>query len=137
MAVGYTLLRDLLNKDRGVSLMGIIAHEFGHIVQFFEQGVHDDLSKGESTVRLIELHADFLAGFYAGRRKASRRHLDADGLGDSFVAIGDYHAKHQKHHGTPQERLKALTEGFKLGKRNQETTIEEAVEKGVRAVRRI
>ena len=136
VAFGYTLLRNSLRTNpSGISIMGIIAHEFGHIVQY-EQGIENRLKKGQSTVRLSELHADFLAGFYAGRRKLNFSDMDTDGLGDTFLGIGDFNYKNPQHHGTPQERIAALTEGFKLGKR-MEYNILDVVNKGIEVVSKI
>lgn len=136
---GYTLLEEQIEKHpSGISvmgIMGIIAHEFGHIVQF-SPDVRSELQKVQPTLRLKELHADFLAGFYAGRRRLSHMNMDTDGLGDAFLALGNFNTRSPEHHGTGEERLEALIQGFQLGKQG-ESTINDAVEEGIQAVRRI
>ncbi len=135
VAFGYNLLqRQITEHPDGVSIMGILAHEFGHVVQY-QRSLRDELMEGKHTVRLVELHADFLAGFYAGHRRLEYD-MDTNGLGDAFLAIGDFNSKDTQHHGTPKERLSALTEGFKLGKEDQ-YTISDAVKTGIRVVREI
>jgi hypothetical protein len=133
---GVTLLRRQIQQaPSGVSVMGVLAHEFGHIVQF-TTGVHRTLSAGQSTARLAELHADFLAGYYAGRRARSNTGMDTDSLGDAFRAIGDMNREHPNHHGTPRERVRALTAGFRHGK-DTGGAIAEAVRTGIATVRGI
>ena len=49
----------------------VCAHEFGHILQY-QKGLIRPLQGWDSTNRRIELHADFLAGYFAGIRKGKR-----------------------------------------------------------------
>lgn len=133
---GLPLLeRQLRAAPSGVAIMGVIAHEFGHIVQF-ESGMHSRLSRGQATVRLVELHADYLAGFYAGTRARTNTRLRTDDLGDAFLSIGDNQFNNRQHHGTPAERVNALTQGFRFGKDNR-GDFREALVAGEAAVRSI
>lgn len=136
---GYNLLKKQLEKaPSGVSIMGILAHEFAHIVQFNHKQQISSLRLNQTTSRLIELHADFLAGFYTGKRKLVNKRMRTDDLGDAFLAIGDSNTTHADHHGTPEERVFALTEGFKLGKnQSQNYSVEYAIKKGVQVVHKI
>jgi hypothetical protein len=133
---GMPLLRRQLKvAPSGVAVMGVIAHEFGHIAQF-DSGLHSRLSRGQPTVRLVELHADYLAGFYAGTRARTNKALHTDDLGDAFFSIGDTQFSNRQHHGTPSERVQALTQGFRFGKSNG-GGIRDALTSGETAIRRI
>jgi hypothetical protein len=85
----------------------IMAHEFGHIYQF-KYGTQ------KLPVKLTELQADYLAGWYIGRReKVSSWKTSA--LQQAMTTLynkGDYAFNNPTHHGTPQERLQAVNEGI-------------------------
>jgi hypothetical protein len=131
--LGLTLLKQLQKKaPSGVAVMGVLAHEFGHIVQF-KSGTHQRLSAGKTTVRLVELHADFLTGYFAGKRGKVNPQLDRQALGNAFNAIGDTAINHPKHHGTPQERVFALSKGFRFGY-DQDKDIQSAIKTGIEVV---
>ncbi len=67
---GRRLLDTLLARREhpDVAVSAVCAHEFGHIAQY-KIGIHKQLREGEETVKRLELHADFLAGYFAGCRK--------------------------------------------------------------------
>jgi hypothetical protein len=90
----------------------ICAHEFGHICQF-KLGVIDKLEKGFSTGKRVELHADYLAGFYAGLRRRERRDFPAAVVALAQYNLGDDAINDPDHHGTPDERGRAVVEGYK------------------------
>ena len=131
---GLNLLDRLLNSaPTGISVMGVLAHEFGHIVQTVSPETR--VLRG-STARLMELHADYLAGFYAGWRKSKDDSISTNSLGRAFLALGDFNTSHPQHHGTPDERLAALAAGFDFGKIGDKS-IGEAVAAGIDEVQRI
>jgi hypothetical protein len=70
---GQSLFRKTMAlNDDGMAVLAVFAHEFGHIAQFRTR-VHDTLRDGYPTAKLVELHADFLAGFYwASARRSSQ-----------------------------------------------------------------
>ena len=49
----------------------VCAHEFGHVVQF-KFNLQPRLLAGQANKKRVELNADFMAGYYAGRRKLER-----------------------------------------------------------------
>jgi len=129
---GQNLLKDQLAVDDGdVYVLAICAHEFGHVVQF-KKDLIAKLNKGQSDVKRSELHADFLAGYFAAHRK----HEDSDFPAVKFAVVahqlGDFQ-RSQQHHGTPNERAAAISEGFKTFKEDG-LAFDEAVDMGVQYV---
>jgi len=85
------------------TIAAIMAHEFAHIVQF----------KNGSTLSTSqkELQADYLAGWYTANHGPA-------GIAESqalisFYRKGDYGFNDPDHHGTPEERLRAVQAGVK------------------------
>lgn len=131
--LGMNLIKEEIQASSygGVAVAGICAHECGHIFQFFSD--YSDKLKGE-TAKLIELHADFIAGYYMGRR----RQFSSDRIAvfaRSLFAKGDYSYNDPDHHGTPEQRFDALKRGYEVGLAN--TPFERAVQDGVNEVRRL
>src|SRR5262249_32277702 len=89
---GLNLFRHTLQgfHDEGMAVIAVCAHEFGHIYQYYS-GFYDKLTKdlGLSAVKLVELQADYLAGYYLAGRKASNSSLDLQGAGALFEKLGD------------------------------------------------
>jgi predicted metalloprotease len=95
-----------MNTDNtGLTLMTVIAHEFGHILQH-ERGYLNAVSVGGPLK--AELNADFLSGYFLGTRKLQIPSLQFQKAGDLLMrkAGGD--------HGTPQQRLNAAEAGFRV-----------------------
>src|SRR5262249_42632574 len=61
------------------------------------------------TAKLVELHADFMAGIYMAGKKPS---IDLESYAHAFFKIGDDEFTNPDHHGTPEERYLALKEGY-------------------------
>jgi len=63
-----------------------------------------------------ELQADYIAGWYIGRRRkwvpltSSQRSIQT--IMRSFYAKGDYELNEPSHHGTPEERVAAISAGY-------------------------
>lgn len=111
-----------LQRDNGVgmSLPAIMAHEFAHIRQF-----HDGrLTEYETSIR--ELHADFLAGWYMQKRRMLMP-TDITPALRAFFERGDYEFNSEQHHGTPEQRLAAVSAGVSSGA----SSIEEAFDDGL------
>ena len=53
-------------------------------------------------MKFIELHADFLSGFYMGGKDSA---IDLKPYTDAFFNIGDYGFTEPDHHGTPEEKV--------------------------------
>lgn len=101
----------------------IMAHEFGHIYQF-KYGTQ------KLPVKLTELQADYLAGWYVGRReKVSNWKTNA--LQQAMTTLynkGDYAFNNPTHHGTPQERLQAVNEGINHANLSLSAVYEQSLE---------
>jgi hypothetical protein len=65
----------------------------------------------------MELHADFLSGYFLGTRKREDSTISVWAAGKTFYEIGDYQYNNRNHHGTPDERVLAAETGFKYGSR--------------------
>jgi hypothetical protein len=93
-------------QNLNFSIPAIMAHEFSHILQFRH---HTRLAG-----KLMELQADYLAGWYMGNRDRFSGWSSQAFRGSlvSFYEKGDYDFNSQRHHGTPAERAAAITEGF-------------------------
>lgn len=121
---GRDYFKMLMDYDpSGITLLQTAAHEFAH-VWVYKEGLFEKIRGGQPTVKRIELHADFLAGYYLGYRKLE--HPDA-----SFLAAGwrredsgDMQVSNIHHHGTPDQRADAADAGFKLGFLKQPTARE-------------
>ena len=121
-------------RDGGVTVISVCAHEFGHVYQT-QSGYMDRLAELDRTDRPIELHADFLAGYYLGLRKTEHRELDLSAVGGVLYALGDTAFTARDHHGTPEERVGALAAGFKFGTQGRHD-VSEAAKAGFQLIRR-
>jgi len=108
---GRDLLFDIFKTGESPEAIfsGICAHEFAHILQF-KKGI--DINRGNPTVKKSELHADFLAGYFAGYRKLENKNFPAAVIAVAHGKLGDYNYNNPNHHGTPEERSQAIVEGF-------------------------
>lgn len=111
---GKFLLGDIFKnkKDPDVVVASVCAHEFGHILQF-KHGLDSSVGAGQPNVKRIELQADFFAGYFAGIRKKERPSFPAAVFAMTQYEFGDPNVAHAEHHGTSEERGKAVSEGFK------------------------
>jgi hypothetical protein len=102
--LGKSLLLDEIVVANGyLSVIGIMAHEYAHIVQFQQ--------KSKLTGKYAELQADFLAGWYLGKTK-NISFNDLKPFANSLYFKGDFNFWSTQHHGTPEERAKAMVIGF-------------------------
>lgn len=112
VGIGRTLLNRLKDEDAsGVSILALVAHEFGHVAQFRRDAI-PVLNAGEDTVRKSELHADYLTGCYLGWLKRNEPRVRVISAGRFMESIGDTATHSKNHHGTPAERLQATEAGF-------------------------
>lgn len=128
---GRDLLFEVMSYDEGpdTAFSTVCAHEFAHILQF-NSGLMGRLSRGQPTVKKSELHADFLAGFFAGMRKLEKPSFKAAVYADTLHKLGDYAFQSRDHHGTPEERADAIVHGFKAAY-EEKRSLAEAVDIGV------
>ena len=118
-----------------VSVAAICAHEFAHILQF-KLNIDRRLDAGQRTVKRKELHADFLAGYFAGVRKRERPEFPAAVFAATKFAIGDHEIHDRDHHGTPDERAAAVVRGFETSHRDRRN-LNDAVQIGLNYVSRL
>jgi hypothetical protein len=118
-----------LKENPEIAVTTVCAHEFGHIVQF-KLKLTPRLLAGQTTVKRTELHADFMAGYFAGLRKKRRPDFPAQTFAMTMESVGDSQFRRPQHHGTPTERAAAVIKGFDTGFREQHG-FGEAVEQGV------
>jgi hypothetical protein len=131
--VGKELLELELRKNRrnwgGLVIAGVLAHEFAHMLQY-KLGYYSRLS-GAS----LELHADFLAGYYLGLKKREGHAMDIGAFMDGAYVLGDYSVDDPDHHGTPAERRRAVRSGYQLAVQSQKSmAIAEAARVGAGSV---
>jgi hypothetical protein len=129
---GRNLLSRLLKLREApdVAVAAVVAHEFGHIAQF-KNNLKRPLLIGQDSVKRLELHADFLAGYFAGRRKLDRPDFPAAVFATTQYAAGDYRPERVSHHGTPEERANAIVKGFEVAFRDRRSP-GEALQIGVK-----
>lgn len=104
--------------DEEVVWSGILAHEWSHQIQidnlysWYPLGTFD--SPSEQT-RHMELEADFYSAYYlTHKRGAAYNWKKVDEFLELFFQSGDCSFEFELHHGTPQQRMKAAQEGYKL-----------------------
>ncbi len=90
----------------GYTIPIIMAHEFGHVVQFRNGISHPG--------KLQELQADYFAGWYMGKRERNKPEGQdvVIGAARTFFGLGEYDFSSKDHHGTPDERKAAIFEGY-------------------------
>jgi hypothetical protein len=136
VVVGNPLYREIIGRREHpeVGVVAICAHEFGHIVQY-KRGIDTRLI-GDNSVKRLELHADFLAGYFAGRRKLEMPGFPAAVFATTQYSFGDNNYGDPNHHGTGKERGDAVVAGFDSAYRAHES-FDSAVETGVRYARQV
>ncbi len=123
VVIGTTLMNDYLRNPEfrqhgDLLLMAVCAHEFGHIKQYFHQpnlGLYDRLVSMHPTVKFLELHADFLSGYYMGTRGSQFSDEQLVVIGRGYEAMGDIYYNDPNHHGTNAERIAAIENGYLMG----------------------
>ena len=105
--------QELKYDSTGTSLMAIVAHEFGHILQFYRR----HFAKLNVGVPLkSETNADFLSGYFLGLRGRQLRSWRFEPAGQYFIRAGrQTEGNPNRDHGNIQERLDAAEAGFRTG----------------------
>lgn len=107
VALGTELLEKEMFQSKsgqGFNIPAILAHEFGHLVQF-------QMGNNMPSTKLKELQADALSGWYMARRKYFVPTDLVEAL-DGFFRMGDTNFRSPGHHGTPNERRAAIKWGM-------------------------
>ncbi len=133
---GNSLYREIIGRREypEVGIVAICAHEFGHIVQY-KFGI-DRILIVNNSVKRLELHADFLAGYFAGRRKLEMPDFPAAVFALTQYSFGDCNYGDPDHHGSSDERGAAVVAGFDSAYRAREG-FAAALETGVRYARQV
>jgi hypothetical protein len=131
---GQHMLRRTLAwpESPDAAVTSVCAHEFGHILQY-KLNLKRTLLAGQSTTKRLELHADYLAGYYAGLCKLRNSNYPAAVYATFMHSGGSYNANHPKFHGLPDERAAAVVRGFEVAYRERRN-LGEAVQIGVNYV---
>ena len=110
---GRQLFRKIMSgrEHPEIGIVSVCAHEFGHIAQF-KYEVYKRLVGVDERTKRLELHADFLSGYFAGLRKIQRPDFPAATFAFTHFGFGDY-TDDIDHHGTPDERGAAVVAGYR------------------------
>jgi hypothetical protein len=112
----FQLLASSYGSDPG-PISGVLAHEWGHQVQFDGGWMNSDAPTAEP----IELEADAFSGYYMA---LGPDNFSWGSISDYFSAVfstGDYDFNNPSHHGTPAQRLAAAQIGFQTAVQAQQT----------------
>lgn len=111
----------------GYGIPAIIGHEYAHIMQF----------KNAIPLRgkWIELHADYMAGWFTAHRGRFDRIQNSQESAISFFNKGDYAFNSETHHGTPAERVGAFMAGFQLNMQQNQPDARAAYASGINYLR--
>ncbi|GAB47696.1 hypothetical protein [Mobilicoccus pelagius] len=114
IVMGDGILRAYREMGYGdVAPQAILAHEFGHHVQF-ELRMHGDVASPEAT-RRTELHADAAAAYFLSHpRGMSMQIKRVTQFLRVFYSIGDCGFDSNGHHGTPNQRERAGNWAYQL-----------------------
>ena len=100
------------HDNSGMSIMAILAHEFGHILQG-NRGYLTAIRTGHPLKS--EVNADFLAGYFLGMRKRQNASLRFQKAGELFNRLGiPGNGDPHRSHGNSKERLDAAEAGFRV-----------------------
>ena len=104
------LTKELWKRKNGMdAVRGIMAHEFAHILQ---SSLNCKLEGA-----ILELHADFMAGYYLGIKDIVTQKESLKTFAESLFEKGDGELWDASHHGTPKQRVMAMTGGYLAAKK--------------------
>jgi hypothetical protein len=110
LLIGWSLVSRILEEpNSSFYLAAILAHESGHIVQLRNNMCASLMCQ---TVVRLELHADFIAGAILRRAGVPISESAEKLLASNWRKLGDTEYGNFNHHGTPEQRLLCLTQGF-------------------------
>ena len=94
------------------ALAYILSHEYAHAAQTIGGFRPKNITQ-------IELQADCLAGFYMGAMpNVTFDRQDIEQIAEIAYQVGDYEFNNRQHHGTPNQRAKAVLLGFQASQGN-------------------
>lgn len=107
VGLGITLLKDNLQRTGPTAVAGIMAHEWGHVVQFAAGTLAATILK--------EIQADYMAGWYIAQRQRGGAATNIQQLASALFTMGDYSFNSPNTHGTPPQRVNSMGRGFSAG----------------------
>lgn len=120
---GLIELASKAGVDSKVVWSGIMAHEWGHQIQFnnrdnwYPNGAADNTPEA---TRTTELEADFFTGYYlTHKRGGTYNWKQTEEFLTLFFNIGDCGFTSDGHHGTPVQRMEAAKKGYILAQKAQ------------------
>ena len=120
--IGRKLVAETLKNtsgDYGAALTGILAHEFSHVYQT-KSGYDQKLDALDinASARLVEMHADFLAGWALPQAWWIVRASDLGSAARQFNELGDMRFEAGMHHGSSIQRQTVMAAGYAWGLTN-------------------
>jgi hypothetical protein len=114
IVMGDGIMQDFTAAGYGdVAPQAILAHEFGHQIQF-QLGVFGTVTSPAAT-RRTELMADAYSAYYLSHaRGASMQWKRVQQFLQVFFNIGDCQVNNDGHHGTPTQRMAAALWGYSV-----------------------
>ncbi|WP_433965180.1 hypothetical protein [Tunturiibacter gelidiferens] len=106
--LGLKLLKELLAlpEHPDAAVVAVCAHEFAHIVSYSNGYISQLTPTPQSSPFRAEQFADYMAGYFAGRRKLDRPDFPAAVFATTTGMYGGYT------HGNAKQRGDAVQEGF-------------------------
>jgi uncharacterized protein len=99
-------------KYGDAALAYILSHEYAHAAQTIG-------GFRPRNITAIELQADCLAGFYMGAMpNVTFDRQDIEQIAAIAYQVGDYEFNNRQHHGTPEQRAKAVLLGFQASQQD-------------------
>ena len=131
IVLGLNLLNKFLAIPGGdFAVMAICAHEFAHIKQYgldVKRAIENGLPP-----YCIELHADFLAGYFVRIFSERVPQTRLQVIGEQWSKLG--HPTNTGSHGTSAQRIKAIEAGFEFAKRASSRNVDAASSAGYQHV---
>lgn len=105
--LGIKLVRELLALELhpDAAVVAVCAHEFAHILSY-SNGMIDRLRPTGASQLRAEQFADYMAGYFAGRRRLDKPDFPAVVFATTTQMYGG------STHGTPDQRSSAVQEGY-------------------------
>lgn len=134
---GLPYLAKMLRRPEApdAHVAAVCAHEYGHILQY-KHRLKPTLLAGQKTVKRLELHADFLGGYFAGLSKRRNPNYPAAVFAVDAYMSGDHKTERKSHHGTPDERASATVRGFEVAYRENHN-LNDALQIGIKYVSKL
>jgi hypothetical protein len=119
IAIGRNLIQQIRRETLGfgAALTAVCAHECGHILQYkyILSSLMELMNRDNGDPIRVELHADFICGYFAAFRKREDEKFPAEIQAQTQFRYGD--GKYEPvSHGTGEQRGDAVYAGFQLGK---------------------